>query len=282
ARDRGLVDSKEYLDVLARTRFPDSRPAHVTWFVKPFVEPKSAGRSADLKDLGFSGVIGIGGATRLGGDPLAMHSRIFIHAPKPERAMKMLNFPNEPALAPADWVPADVAGCQTFQWDMRDVLSSIGLMFDRVTGKEGDFRAIVRALKEDPDGPKVDLQRDIIDRLSGRVTLIADCAEPVPERGGRALIAFQTRDQKALSSAVAELVRGEERVTSRTVAGNKILEIPLPARNAKDGHAISTVLAVAVTQAHLFVANDSALLESVLAKNSTGALLTRQPDYQKV
>src|SRR5205823_4542286 len=114
----------------------------------------------------------IGGATRFGGGELDMHSRVFVHAPRKDGLLNLMNFPNRSELPSPEWVPGDAAACGTMNWDTRDLLPSIGLLFDRQTGKDGDFRAVLKALKEDPDGPKVDVQSEVVDRLTGRAYVV--------------------------------------------------------------------------------------------------------------
>src|SRR4029077_4015442 len=107
-----------------------------------------------LHEEGFSVLKAIGGAARIDDGPWELHWRIAVYAPGPyERAMKMLNFPNRPkiAFAPDPWVPKDVTSFLSFSWDMQDVLTSFGLVVDQITGKKGDFEAIIKAMKNDPD-----------------------------------------------------------------------------------------------------------------------------------
>jgi hypothetical protein len=278
----GFDSMKAFQTVRDRSRFPDGGPADLVWFADPFGHAAAnKGLVARLADLGLTGVTAVGGATRLGGDPLDMHSRVAVLAPRKDKLMKLLEFPNRAVAAPPEWVPADATAYGTFQWDMHELLPSIGMLFDRESGKAGDFQAVVRALRDEPDGPRINLQRDVIDQLTGRVDLLTDC--PDPGRGHRAVVAFETRDEKALAHAIAELLRGERGVTSRSLAGHTVWEMKFQPKYPADVEAVLPVaVSLAVARKHLFVADDAGLLEAVLRAAPGRKRLAGETDFQVV
>jgi hypothetical protein len=178
-------------------------------------------------------------------------------------------------------VPADVTRCLSFAWDMRDLLSSVGCLFDRVTGSQGDFAAVLDSLRTDKDGPQVDLQADVVGQLTGRVTVIGDCPAQVPDRGDRTLIAVQARDGQRLAEAVGRLLEGEDGVRTRKFQGQAYWEIQVKSRKLKDGTEIHLPnMAVAVAGGRLLFSNHVALLEKVLFQSN--APLVKDADYLAV
>ncbi|MFL5339764.1 MAG: hypothetical protein ACJ8F7_06310 [Gemmataceae bacterium] len=293
--DRGhdsLADAKSYQEVRKRSAFADGRPVHLTLFADPagmvearhiWAPPKKPGPDilTMLGEEGFVGIQAVGATVRLNDGPFDQLARASVYAPPPyTRAMAAMNFPNHQLAGPEPWVPADLARCVTFTWDTRDLLTAIGFLFDRVTHKPGDFTAIVEALRDDPDGPRVDLQRQVLGRLTGKVTLVSDCPAEVPDRGERALLAFEARDDKGLADAVGRLLEGEEGVT-RHPTKPAYWNIAIKPTKLKGGTTTGRAnLAVAVSGGRLLVANQAGLLAKVLA--GPAAPLAKSADFLAV
>jgi hypothetical protein len=310
-----------YRNVLARTAFPDGKPAHLTWYFDPFafadaerLEKRERARASDpvevlrtgglfalieterlaraepakrdvlelLKAEGFAGVKAVGGRVRLGDGPFDLLHRAAVYAPGPfEGAARMLDFPADKFPGAPDWVPADVSRFITLRWNLPRALDSFGSIFDRISGEKGDFDAVLDALAKDKDGPMVDVRRDVVGRLTGKVSSIADTPDPVPDRGERSLIAYEAREEKELAAAIGALLAGDAK--SREFQGVTIWTItPKPKRPKSGGPPIQvppTVIAVA--HGTLFVADDAGFLEKVLAKGA-GPRLSADPQFARV
>ncbi len=293
--DRGhdsLLDVPAFREVSKRLGSAGGKAAHLSWYVDleatvkagRLLNPPAKTAQTDaitvLSEEGFSGVKALGGVARFGDAPFDQLSRIAILAPPPfVRAAAMLNFPNRPLDGPPPWVPSDVSRCLTFHWDMRDLITSAGFLVDRQTGKPGDFVAVVDALRDDKEGPLVDI-REAIAQLTGRVTLVgdSDCPADVPDRGGRSLLAFEAKDEKVLTNAVSQLLAGEKGVSVRKFQGRSYWEIAKREITfPKDSTIEQPTLVVAVAGNRLMIGTHSSLLEKVLAGNA--APLVKQPDY---
>src|SRR5262249_1876102 len=145
------------------------------------------------------------------------------------------------------WVPADAGRCLTFSWDSRDLLTAIGCLFDRMTGKPGDFIAVVDALRDDKEGPQGDVRKEILGRLTGQATLLSDCPAELADGGEGMLAAFELRDEKPLAAAIGRLLAGEQGVSRRGFHGQPGWEIDVRPRKLKDGSTLELPhLAIAV------------------------------------
>ncbi|HLW67249.1 MAG TPA: hypothetical protein VKS79_18185 [Gemmataceae bacterium] len=292
-----LENLKNYQRILKRVAFPDSKTPDLLWYMDaaqlvpagPTSNP-AAKKSKDpltiLQEEGFTGLKALGGAIRLDDGPWEMHVRAAIYAPPPfEKAMKMMNYPNRPrtAFAPPPWVPKDVNNFTSFSWGMRDVLDSVGIVSDRITGKPGDFAAVLKTYKDDPQGPRIDIQKEVIGQLSGQVCVFADCPEPVPAHGDRTLIALAARDERKLAQAMDQLLDGEDDVKSRKFQGRTIWEITAKPQKTPEGKTIQLPkMALAVANGHLLFANHVLLVERVMLKGVPVEPLATAPDYVRM
>ena len=78
--------------------------------------------------------------------------------------------------APPDWVPGDVTQFNTLYLDIDTAFKNFGPLFDAYYGEgdAGTFDDIIKGLRDDPNGPRLDVGKDIIGKLGKRVTLLAD------------------------------------------------------------------------------------------------------------
>jgi hypothetical protein len=278
----GLAGHAAYKNVLDRTTFPDGQATHVTWYLDPFgldgavrvIEEKQKKRDTmEIMRLeGFDAVKALGGRVRLEDGPYDLVHRTAVYAPGPfQKAARLLEFPAGAPTAPPAWVPADVARYAVYQWDLDKAFASVGSLIDRFTGEEGDFADVLKGLKEDKDGPMVDVAKDVVGRLTGRVTLISDCPEPLPDRGERGLFAFEVKgpEEKALAASIKALLENEADVVKREVTGVTAWELtPKPKKKKGGGKPVELpTTTIAVAKGNLFVADHSGILEKVLGKS---------------
>jgi len=283
-----LLNLPAYQEVRKRTRFPDGKPASFSWFVDAGIVVTAASATdtpskknrkdawAILHEECLAGLKAMGGAARLDDGPWEAHVRMAICAPGPlGNAMQMMNFPNQPQsrFAPEPWVPKDAVSYWSFSWDMKDFLTSFGIVFDRITGKKGNLEAIIKDYKDAP----VDLRRDIFGRLTGQVSLISDCPETYAKR---TLIAFQAREEPQLAQSIARMMEIEEDVKPRKFQGQTIWEITVKPRETRDGKPVQLPkMALAVANGNLFFTNNVLLMEKVLGTGTPVEPLAKATDY---
>ena len=62
---------------------------------------------------------------------------------------------------------------------------------DDIVGEKGVYDDVIASVKEDPDGPQIDIEKDLVAALGSRVTLITDHAVPIDTDSERLVIAVQ-------------------------------------------------------------------------------------------
>ena len=114
-----------------------------------------------LRNQGIGAVKGVGGFLDFAAEGYEMVHRTAVYAPLPyEKSMKMLVLPNGDDLAPQPWVPRDIATYTTLYFDIANAFDNFGSLFDELfgEGERGAWEDIKQSLKEDPNGPQIDLR----------------------------------------------------------------------------------------------------------------------------
>jgi hypothetical protein len=289
-----LAGAREYQWILARTAREPVKPAHLVWYLNPFglidatraplpESKKKRDRIEMMREEGFTAVRAVGGQIWFHEGAFDVLHRTAIYAPGPYKgAMRMIAPVNGRAAPPEPWVPANVTGYVSGEWDLVKAFDSVGSLFDRETGKPGEFEDILKATKEDPDGPRVDIRKDVVGTFTGRFVRIFDSAGAKSNWRERTLTVFATRDEKGLAGNMNELLWGKH-VRTEDVHGTKTWRVtPQPKVSAGGKPIEQPDSAFAVVNSALFIADHPGLLEKALAKGTTVPRLAADPDYIRV
>jgi len=309
--------------------------AAVRWYVDPLTfakayqatnPPREKRKGPDyvaiLSRQGFDAVKGAGGVVVFddGGHALRHHTMFYappLDGRQPDSierfnlAARMLQFPNVEDIGPQPWVPRDVSGWTSLQFDIRNAFVTVESLVDDVVGEKGVYDDVIASVKEDPDGPQIDLEKDLVACLGNRVTLVTDHATPIGEDSERLLIAVEAVDPERVAATVAKSMSIDPDMAKIEVQGNVAwelidrsmaipqLEVELPggavphADHEDDTRRRRTKLrdrdekllphsVVTVAQGHLFVASHRDILERVLATQGGVESLGSTADYAQV
>jgi len=140
-------------------------------------------------------------------------------------AARMMRFPNAAGVAPAAWVPRDVAGWAALQWDVQTAFGSAESLVDDIVGDKGVFDDVIASLKEDPDGPQIDVEKDLVACLGKRVSVITDHVEPVGTDCERIVIAMETADEARVAATIAKVMDADSDMQKIEIAGHAAWEL---------------------------------------------------------
>ena len=179
-KQKSLKDDAAYQATMTRVRAAagDAQP-HLRWFVEPFgyvetLRASAGGRKKRGTDLlkvlanqGFSAIQGLGGFVEFATAENELVHRTFVYAPpvnktgeKYNLAARMLKFPNSEELAPPAWMPHQTTNYLTLNWKMQEAFEHSKTLVDEVAGAPV-FEDILDSLKNDPNGPRVDLRQGL-------------------------------------------------------------------------------------------------------------------------
>jgi len=292
--------------------------AVVRWFVDPLPfakayvasnPPREKRKGPDyvaiLGRQGFDAVKGAGGAVVFDDAGHALRHHTMVYAPPlpgrepftPARfnlAARILQFTDAASVEPQPWVPRDVSGWTALEWDLKNAFVNAETLVDDVVGEKGVYDDVIASVKEDPDGPQIDLEKDLVGCLGTRVTLITDHATPIDTDADRLVIAVEAVDPERVAKTVAKSMSIDPDMAKIDVQGHVAwelidrsssipkLEVETPGLAAPapehddEGHRRRAKMrereekllphsVVTVAHGHLFVASHRDILERVLA-----------------
>lgn len=231
--------------------------------------------------LGLTPIKSIGGSYAIGQGPYDGVMKLFVHHDGPAQGALKIFALKTSDIKPESWVPADVASYMSVNWDMKEGFEALNQLIN--TFQPGALEMLLeKALG--PEGQKIDLQKDIVNKLGKRVTLVTDYSRPITAYSQRMLVAVEVSDAKGFSqtlSKLANLVPGGG-VEKREFQGSLIYEVKAPQAVA-DGEAEGKGVKMGMTVAkdRLMFATNVGLLEKVL-RGDSGKKLADSLDYQSV
>jgi len=309
--------------------------ATLRWYVDPFTfaasykaanPPQDRRKGPDYVEIlgrqGFDAVKSIGGTIIFADGSRDMRHQTIVYAPplpgrdpaSPDRydlAARMLRFPDTDAIEPPAWVPADASSWSALQWDLETAFHSAETLVDDIVGEEGVFDDVIASLKEDPDGPQIDVETDLIAGLGTRVAMLGDYVEPIGLDSERLVIAIEATDPEKVAETVSKSMATDPDMRRIEAHGvviweliDRSMEIPKLEIETPGGgiaHAdddddrndrrrrlrekeekLLPHSAVTVSHGHLLIASHRDILERVLTTVESGDSLVSRPDYTLV
>lgn len=241
-QDGSLADHKPFQTVIQRCKSDYGKDApQMRWFIHPLgyaeaaraATPESQRRKGKsilevMRNQGIGGLQGIGGFVDFASEGYEMIHRTTIYAPGPyEKAMKMLVLPNETDFVPQPWVPRDIATYTTLYFEIGNAFDNFGSLFDELfgQGETGVWDEVRQSLKEDPNGPQIDLREDLIKHLGRRVSILTDYQLPITTTSERLMFAIEATNPEAVAEAIKKLMQNDPTAKCREMDGHVIWEI---------------------------------------------------------
>ncbi len=199
-------------------------------------------------------------------------------------------------------------------FDILNAFDNFGPLFSELFGQgaQGVWEETLDSLKLDPNGPQIDLRKELIEHLGQRVSILTDYRLPITTTSERLLFAIEVTDVKAVAKAIEKLLKDDPTVKRREKKGHIIWEIVgeevLPPKMEFEFGGVPPVApahppkkeddpwddeeeerkpllphaAVTVCKGHLFVASHIDFLLKVIAPEKEPSLLKDDVDYQLV
>ncbi|MEM1226466.1 MAG: membrane or secreted protein [Planctomycetota bacterium] len=226
---RQLVTNRSYEQLEQdKARLPaEWRESVVEWFAKPLevgriirdVAQVDRGNQVKIIDLleeqGFDAIEGAGGVVAVGTDAFDLLHRGYIHAPpipgEPDRyrlAARMLQFPNSDMNAIPRWVPDDVASVSRMNWKLSRAFWASETLVDAALDSE-IFRPSIDGIRDDEDGPQIDLEANVLPNLNDHVLILTDTTVPSSVESDRILLAIAIKDYETIANAVRKAMEVE-------------------------------------------------------------------------
>lgn len=229
-----LIDSADRTRVLAQVKeqvTADKSAADgvvgLEWFARPISMGRilkeaigiDRGRQVDVLSLlerqGFDAVRAAGGQLTIGSDDFDLLHHGFVLAPpttnepsKYKLAAKMLQFPNSQKASIPAWVSDKIASLTRLNWEMDEAFWASETLINDAFGDE-IFRDIFDGIRDDEDGPKIDMQKKVVPNLGKHIYMLTDNNLPASETSERLLVAIEVIDTVAIRDAVKRAMEVE-------------------------------------------------------------------------
>ncbi len=203
------------------------------------------------------------------------------------KAARLLDLPPGPAVAVPRWVASDVTGWATWRWDVPAAIKALGDLFDDLTepGPQGEglFEELLDSLRDDPEGPRLDMRKTVFPHLGPEIVEITDNAgrrSAANPRGSRLLAVVQCRDASAVAKAMERFYQDDELVKRETLGRVPLWTVGEGRSLLVEGQgdALPNMRALAVTDTALILANDPEMLKERLEAKNTPRL-EMDPSY---
>ncbi len=201
-----------YQQVMRQCRAAAADEPHVLAFAIPFdclammaevarEKKVEAERAPEIyRSQGFDALSAIGAIVLMDGGESDFRFFASLYAPKPwSKSMQMIDLRNG-TLAMEQWIGSQVSACSVLNLHASSVYGNLGPFFDEViaNGIEGAWGDILGALRDDPDGPRLDLNQEILAFLSGPAIVVEAEELPVEPTSPEVVLAIKSSDEAAL------------------------------------------------------------------------------------
>ncbi len=204
-REDSLAKSELYTKIQQRI-VRDEHTAEIEYFVKPLglgkllrsISAQKGKKQVDLlkllEDQGFGSILAAAGSVQLAKEDLDMHHQGFVLREEelPE-SVQILDFPNQKALVPPPWISAGSASVMGFSWNFTEAFPKLRGIVDAYIG-DAQFDEILEQIKNDPQGPQIDIRKEILPHIGQEFYTVSEIIEPITPDSKRSLICIKLND----------------------------------------------------------------------------------------
>ncbi len=205
---RTLADDRGFTTIMKRSMGSKDEPPQITFYADPFTFAKRATRGnfsaqagiSVLNQLGLDGVKGVGGSVIFATEELdsVMHLHVLMQNPR-EGALKMIAFESGD-VTPERWVPNDAASYTTLHWNVEQTYDELVKLYDMFRGEQAWQLEIVDRVSQQVG---IDLEKDVIEALDGRGTMVSWMERPARINSQATLVALKLKDPEQSQKTLA-------------------------------------------------------------------------------
>ena len=122
-------------------------------------------------------------------------------------------------------MPRDLATITQFNCEIQQAFEDAKTLVDAVAGDEGFFEDLLTSIKDDPNGPQIDVRQEFVRFLGHRVTVLSDHVYPVTPKSERMLVAIEVTDAEAVRNTVHKALVSDPEARQLEVEGYTVWEI---------------------------------------------------------
>jgi hypothetical protein len=210
----------------------------IEWFARPLQMGRivreslqvDRGNQVDILQLlenqGFAVIRAAGGVVAMGGNKYDLLHRALVIAPQDQlqQAARMLRFDNVPMAGIPVWVHEEIASFNRINLHIEEAFWESESLINEAFGDE-IFRDIIEGIRDDEDGPQIDIAKNVLPNLDDQVIAVTDNTLPVNVNAERMLVAIRVRDPEAIKTAIRKAMEVEPDASKMEVAGVEIWRV---------------------------------------------------------
>ncbi|MEO1525698.1 MAG: membrane or secreted protein [Planctomycetota bacterium] len=191
------------------------------WFAEPFAmgrilrEVFEYDRRDDLDILqllerqGFQVVEAVGGVGVVAGERLdILHRGVVIAPGRLTKAARMLQAFNAPMQPIPGWVSEDTGTFYRLSWKLEEAFWAAESLVNDALG-EDLFRPMIDGIRDDKEGPQIDLAKDFLPNLDDEIILLTDNVMPPSPESDRMLAALRVKNAEVVQKVVRKAMESE-------------------------------------------------------------------------
>lgn len=292
ADGKTLADNRRFTSIMSRCVGTDGERPQVSFYADPYtmirqLTPRNTGTSmalAVLPALGLDGIEAVGGSWIVAPPDFDSIAHFHLLLSSPRRAVLGLLRPKSGSTTPEKWIPDSVASYSTINWDLASTLQGIERLYDQFRGPEALEKEVFARLNEQLE---IDLRKDILDNLEGRITLVQGFVRPVTINSGSNIYAVRMTNPEYVKSNVLPKIiskieeRNEVKLESFGPIRAHVFEV---GRQRPDGAPIRTPeICVAVIDDYVVISDSRYMMRQVAGcLNDTTPSLADSLEYQLI
>jgi hypothetical protein len=287
--EKTLSENERFAAIMRRCQSSEDAP-EFEWYVDPINLIKGLAQGnpgaqiglALIPALGLDGLQGVGGTLTFNSGEFDQvgHTHILLENPK-SGVMEVLQMASGDA-TPEPWVPSDVLGYMTINWDLQASWEKGSKVYDSYFSEGRAAQQVGNFVKNRLD---IDFEKELLPALAGRIT-VAQWAEP-PARlnSGSNMVALKLTDAKAFQPILERIMaKYPERLEKQSFSGTTYYTINLPqGPNQPDEETIRRPSpCLALVGDYLILSDSVKFFEHCVKTQSTGKTLANEVDYKLV
>ncbi|MFK8114610.1 MAG: membrane or secreted protein [Rubripirellula sp.] len=200
------------------------------WYARPFQMGRILRESLDvdrgnqidvlklLENEGFDAIKAAGGIFAMAGKKYDLLHCGSVLAPPPfKKAARMLSFLNAPIEDVPDWVHSETASFNRLNLNIKDAFWASESLINEAFGDE-IFRDIIDGIRDDEDGPQIDIENNVLPNLDNQVILLTDNTLPLEINSERMLVAIRVKNAAVVKNVIRKAMEVEPDVSKMEVA----------------------------------------------------------------
>jgi hypothetical protein len=205
-----LSDHGPFRTIMARCT-DEASPSQLAWYVDPISTIRAMTRGnfaaatglALLPAIGADGLQAVGGKVTVADENYDTITRTHVLLEPPRDGVLRLLALRQGSSQPEAWVPSDVVGYVTWQWDLQQALATLQELVDSFGGQDR-LAGIVQRRFSEPLG--VDVQRDVLPLLTGRISQITRIEQPVTLNSQASAVGIELKDHARFAESWRKVV----------------------------------------------------------------------------